>query len=760
MGQWRKLGWKRRRRQILSGVFAFVCLSFALPVQASLLPTDFFDRMPEPGEGQAAISADYLSQDANGIIIASGDVDMAYLGYLARADRLVFNQSSNEIEFIGNVLIRDPDGTEYSADRIEVTGNFKKAILQSLVMVTPDGAMVTARTTDHDQDGKTILEDGTYSPCGTCIDAKGRRIGWRVRTQRMVYDQNNALIDLEEPVLEVLGVPVAWLPWMRLPDPSNPRANGFRLPSFAFSQPIGARLEFPYFYAANEHTDVTFIPTLLSRQGFLFNTILTHRFEGLGAINLGASGLYQLDRGAFSGQVGDRDWRGSAHIDARFTPTENWTFGGTYTAFTDAGYLKNYLYTDDDSLLNEAYGEYLTRQTFAEVRVQEFKVLGNITQATQDKQAYALPNAQFSHVQELGSEYGQLRISGEILGVRRVADSTTTTNGVPYVFGHAENKVHGTIEAGWTKQWTSAAGILLTPYVGMRGDLASYDGGSALLSGNSELFGVTPIAALDVRYPFVAVDGGSTHVIEPIAQLVYRGSDQSAVGITNDNAQSFVFDDTNLFSFNRFSGTDRQETGLRANIGAHYLANFEDGSYLDFIAGQSFHLAGVNALNTSDSAQAGTSTGLGTQSSYIVAGVQGAVTPGINFGAKAQVDPNSGTVKRTSVVGSVSTGGWRVSADYAFVAADLALGALTDQHDMGGSLRVPFDEYWYGTANAEWDLTAGDLIDHGAGIGYDDGYFRIEGIYSATGADALSPDSQSFKLSFKLKGADGSGYGI
>ncbi|MDT9071217.1 LPS assembly protein LptD, partial [Escherichia coli] len=59
------------------------------------------------------------------------------------------------------------------------------------------------------------------------------------------------------------------------------------------------------------------------------------------------------------------------------------------------------------------------------------------------------------------------------------------------------------------------------------------------------------------------------HLVEPIAQIVYRGSDVTRVGITNDDSQSFVFDTSNLFDYNRFSGIDRQETGLRANMGGH-----------------------------------------------------------------------------------------------------------------------------------------------------------------------------------------------
>ena len=73
-------------------------------------------------------------------------------------------------------------------------------------------------------------------PCGTCIDDKGRRIGWRVRTERIIQNTKDGYTDLEQPILEVLGYPVAWLPWIRLPDMTDPRKSGFRMPSYDYSR--------------------------------------------------------------------------------------------------------------------------------------------------------------------------------------------------------------------------------------------------------------------------------------------------------------------------------------------------------------------------------------------------------------------------------------------------------------------------------------------------------------------------------------------
>src|SRR5690606_15062962 len=114
----------------------------------------------------------------------------------------------------------------------------------------------------------------------------------------------------------------------------------------------------------------------------------------------------------------------------------------------------------------------------------------------------------------------------------------------------------------------------------------------------------------------------------------------------NDDAQSFIFDDTNLFSYNRFSGYDRQETGLRANIGGRYQANLADGRYVEVVGGQSFQLAGPNAFATVDGANTGVGGGVGNAASYGVLGAYASVAPGVTFGGKLQVDTGAWRVAR------------------------------------------------------------------------------------------------------------------
>lgn len=764
MRQCRNTGWKI----LLQGAFApaamfawavFVLSAFSLPAFAGpLLPEGFFDRMPEPGQGQFAIEADYLSQDSRGVSTASGQVVMRYAGYLATSDRLVYDRNTNNVTLVGNVVIRDPQGTEYASDQVEVTGNMKKVVMQSLVMVTEDGAMVTASYVERNRGEISSLENGTYSPCGTCIDSKGRRIGWRVRTDHMLHKERDGIVEMKNPVLEVLGVPVAWVPWMAFPDPTNPRNKGFRLPSYAVGEKIGLKVTFPYFMALGNDVDLLFEPSLMSRQVALMSVTVDHRFGDKGAYSLTGSGTYVVDRSAFAGTPGDLQWRGALQASAEFTPSKEWKFGAAYSLLSDRAYLRDYILPTRESSINHVSAQYLTPQTFADARVQEFVVLGDATQADQNKQGVNLPVVEAHHIQELGDGWGQVEVSGTVQNVSRAADSTSTANGVTYVEGFAENKAHGTVTVGWRSEIATDLGLVFTPYVGLRADVASYDGGSALMPGARQLFTATPIAALDVRYPFAVYAGGSTHIIEPTAQVVYHGSSTTNVGITNDNAQSFVFDDTNLLSYNRFSGTDRQETGLRVNWGWHYLAEFADGSFLDVVHGKGYHLAGSNALGIADAAQTGNSSGGAGEATDHVIGVQAGFNSHFKVGGKAQFHVIYG-LKRAAVAASVVYDGWQLGLDYSYRVANAALGAPADQQDLGGYVQVPLHEYWYARAAAGYNLTTGALIDHSAGLTYDDGYFTSTLGYTSSGADPFNPASQAVKWTFALKTPDGGSFG-
>ena len=226
------------------------------------------------------------------------------------------------------------------------------------------------------------------------------------------------------------------------------------------------------------------------------------------------------------------------------------------------------------------------------------------------------------------------------------------------------------------------------------------------------------------------------------------------MGITNDDAQSFILDDANIFSFDRFSGSDRQETGLRVNYGAHWLTQFDNGSWFDLIAGHSTFLAGTNAFTYADPALTGTVSGLDTTYSYLVAGTRMGIAGTFDGQAKAQFDPNTLKFTRANANASLVLGDVTISGDYTYQAANPALGQLSDQQDAGGRVAVTIDDYWTLAATAGWDIARSQLIDHSLSLNYNDGYLLYGLSYTAKGTDVFAPTDQRIAFNITLRGPD------
>jgi LPS-assembly protein len=103
-------------------------------------------------------------------------------------------------------------------------------------------------------------------------------------------------------------------------------------------------------------------------------------------------------------------------------------------------------------------------------------------------------------------------------------------------------------------------------------------------------------AGMEVRWPVLFSTASAAHILEPIGQIFVRPDEPygNTLGIPNEDAQSLVFDASNLFERDKFSGFDRIEGGTRANLGFRYSGDLGGGWTTNAIFGQSYHLAGRN----------------------------------------------------------------------------------------------------------------------------------------------------------------------
>src|SRR5690606_30450109 len=138
----------------------------------------------------------------------------------------------------------------------------------------------------------------------------------------------------------------------------------------------------------------------------------------------------------------------------QFTPTDEWTLGWSYTAFTDPAYLDDYF--DQSRTTQEVYATYLDNDSYGDIRIQQFVPFDNAAdwdryQVLLDRQALTHPNAVYERIVELADEAGRIELSGRLLGLTRQANHASGFySDKRYAFGYESQSVHAMTQASWT----------------------------------------------------------------------------------------------------------------------------------------------------------------------------------------------------------------------------------------------------------------------------------------------------------------------
>jgi LPS-assembly protein len=293
--------------------------------------------------------------------------------------------------------------------------------------------------------------------------------------------------------------------------------------------------------------------------------------------------------------------------------------------------------------------------------------------------------------------------------------------------GIAGNSNRASATVSWRRNFIDPLGQVWTPFVSAQVDAVNYtlNGTSPGLNTtdvrtysnshqtnflqSSDTFArAMPTVGLEYRYPMVATTAAATHLFEPIAQIMASPNEHKVGKTPNEDSHSLIFSDSNLFSINRFSGYDRSEGGVRANVGAQYTATFNNGAYVNVLAGQSYHLAGRNSFaaygTQNDLLNTGLNSGLDKSRSDFVGRFAVSPARGMTFVARGRFDEESLKLKRLEAIGSFSMGSVSTNVTYTRQDAQPDLGFVRRREAIAvsGSLKLP--ENWYVTGSLLVDL--------------------------------------------------------
>jgi LPS-assembly protein len=744
-------------------------------------------------------------------VSAVGDAKLYYQGRILEADRVIYDRNTKRVYAEGHAKMTDEKGDVSYGARFDLTDDFRNGFIESVQTVATDKTRFTSPRAERSDGDITVFEKGTYTACEPCADHPEKPPLWQVRAARIIHNQQTHIIYYEDAWMEVAGLPIAYLPYFSAPDPTVNRLSGFLTPHYINTTNLGNGVGIPYFINLAPNYDLTVDPTYLSKQGLFGDVEWRHRLAN-GAYNIRVTGIFQQDPAAFEVApygAGNREFRGSVETKGLFYVNENWRYGWDITALTDKYYyndykiktidISNYYFQD---VVSSVYLRGEGDRGFFDLSGYHFE--GLTAYDFQQQQPEAVPVLDYNKMMDLPPERsygigGEVTIDVNMTNISRTAalfqavgaqtldkayslynvcetpsGAPTYTPGKCLLRGIAGDYARASAQGSWQRKYIDPIGEVWTPFVfarldgettqlndtqtftfvnGAITDSISNSSQPAFFAGQQSetTMRAMPGVGLEYRYPFVSSSPLGRQVIEPIAQLIIRPNEYLPKLQPNEDAQSLVFDDTNLFEWNKYSGYDRIEGGGRANYGLQYTADFANGGHANVVGGESIQLFGNNSFEMADASNTGLESGLDKKYSNFVA--RETVAPFSNtlsFTSKQQFDSTTFGLTRLDAIASLNFKGLTTSVDYARYDAQPELGWLykregvvtsatykfLDHWNINGSLILDMSRYLYdlpGQSTPRLDPTA-----FGIGFGYDDECTSLKVNYQYSIADPIA----------------------
>ena len=703
----------------------------------------------EPGAPDAAqdaeaqdpptlISADEVVYDQDlGIITARGNVELSREGRILLADTVSYNTRNKVVSASGNVSLLEPGGDIIFGNYVELTDDMREGFIRDVRLLLADDSRIAADTGLRSEGDRTVYRRAVYSPCQLCRDDPDRPPLWQIKAEKVVHDQEEHRIRYRNARLEMFGVPALYTPYMSHPDPTVDRASGFLSPTFGLSKVLGGTAQFPYYWAISPTTDATFEPILTTKQGIVlageFRQLLPfggYRIEGSGTI---------ADRENDDGSISNDVLRGHIDASARFDINETWRSGIDVERSTDDTYLRLYKIKRDAALTSNAFVEGLRGRSYAAANAYVYQ--GLRARDRNRELPVVLPMLDYNYVSEPLVADSRVKLDANLAVLTRPEGRDTRRLA---------------LRSGWEVPFVDPIGGLYTAFASLAADgywTEDFDPDSDEVDPagptDTDLAGrIFPQAALQWRYPWVSHGEALTQVVQPVAQVVVGPTGGNSKNIPNEDSLDFEFDDTNLFSVNRFPGFDRVDPGQRIDYGLLWQGQADYGGSASAFLGQSFRLQTEKGLFEEDS-------GVRDKLSDIVGriGVQPFSYTDLLY--RFRLDKDTFAPRRNEVDLVTGPPALNLTLTYLFAEDTTATTTFGKREEVRARIDSQFNQYWSGFVSTRRDLRRDASLVNSIGFDYEDEcfLFRIAGTRRFfVDRDIENEDSIFFQITFKSVG--------
>ncbi|MEJ8560776.1 LPS assembly protein LptD [Yoonia sp. GPGPB17] len=488
-------------------------------------------------QGAATLVADRVELNGEDQLIASGNVAALYDGSRLTASQIIYDQPSDTLRIQGPIVIQSSDGTILTAERATLDPRLENGILQSARIVLDQQLQLAATQIDQRNGRFSQLYKTTATSCRVC--GTGPPL-WEIRAERVVYDAQEQQIYFRNATFRMRGVPLLWLPYMRLPDPALERSSGLLVPEQRNTTQLGFGLKLPYFFTLGDHRDLTVTPYISPE-----TTTVELRYR-----QAFTNGRITAE-GAISDDTLTESNRSYLFADGRFELGDEYQLIFDVETVSDKAYLLDYGYADKDRLDSAIQLLRVSDTELYNARLTYYQTLRD------DEPSASLP----PFIADIAYEASFAPRFGGLLRYGTSFDLAYRTSDADGDAGRDVARLGADID--WSDNWVLPNGVLADTQIGLQADVYVVNNDAAFAQ---EDLRVAPTAGLTLRWPLARMGrNGTSHLLEPVISLSW--SDSYGGTPPNEDSLRTELDRANLTAASRFAGEDRIETGPQAAAG-------------------------------------------------------------------------------------------------------------------------------------------------------------------------------------------------
>ncbi|WP_151717503.1 LPS-assembly protein LptD [Gemmobacter serpentinus] len=678
-----------RLRHFVSTLLLTVALPLAAPLQAQDL---------------ASLQADQVAITGDQVLNATGAVEVRYRGQILRAQGVRYDKGTDRLSITGPITVTDGSGNLITADAAELSADLSEGLLTSARFVLARQMQIAARQMFRTQGRYTQLTDSVASSCEVCTVAPTPL--WEIRAARVIHDEQERQLWFDKATLRFGGVPVAYIPRLRMPDPTLDRATGFLSPRLRTTSDLGAGIKLPYFIALGPSRDLTVTPYVSAQSGRSVELRYRQAFR-TGTIE--ATGALSRDR------ILRGEDRGYVALKGDFGLPDGFRLTFSGLAVSDPGYLVDYDISDMDRIDSRIEASRTRRNEYVSGRFVNFRSIRDIGGQLESNATLPTLVADFTWHRRFsgGPLGGEAGLRFQTHSHYRSSDSWTDSDIDADDIADGRDLSRVSLRLDWRRSWVFGPGLVGTMMGEGNADIYSirqdalYEGTIPRLHGT---------VGAELRWPWVATsDSGASHVIEPVLQLVAASSDTADV--PNEDSTLVEFDEGNLYSMGRFSGSDAREAGTWLNAGVSWT-RFDP-------AGWSSALTLGRVLRTTDEGQFSEVSGLaGSSSDWLAAG---RITFPAGFSATGRVILDDGLdLTKGEMLVDINRERYGLSASYVWMQADAAESRTVNTNELHLDGRHSLGQSWTGRVSGRYDLEADRLNRANMGLEFRNECLRVD----------------------------------